>query len=322
LKFFLFHQFPELDAAASSSPVEHEQSILSEVDFSVTNLAVDLRDGVRLAKLADIVLKRHDTCSALRMPAVSGAAVAPIQKLHNLKFVLKALEYMIVFDDAEKVAKDVSGGNHEVTLQVLWTIFMRPQIERILPAEIIACEIIIIIRVFCMCVRMFCMCARVLCMCVRMFGVCARVFACVFARFPCVRACFACMFFDVRARVFCICSHVFSCARACSCLRRIMTRDWQRRYRNGFKCKFERGIMYARNATKIHTAQCFFGAPQQNARSRAAFLLLRLPALHACLHFALACKSVTPCTCTFGSSSRSQVHEVTCHVRGELLSAG
>jgi len=101
-----------------------------------------------------------------------------------------------------------------------------------------------------------------------------------------------------------------------------MTRDWQRRYRNGFKCKFERDIMYARNTTKMHNAQCFFGAPQQNARSRAAFLVPRLPALHACLHFALACKSVTLCTCTFGSSSRSQVHDVTCHVRGELLSAG
>jgi abnormal spindle-like microcephaly-associated protein len=89
--------------------VEHEQSILSEVHFSVTNLAVDLRDGVRLAKLAEIVLKRHDICSALRMPAVSGAAVAPIQKLHNLKVVLKALESIsIVFGDAEKVAKDVS----------------------------------------------------------------------------------------------------------------------------------------------------------------------------------------------------------------------
>ena len=75
----------------------------------MTNLAVDLRDGVRLAKLAEIVLKRHDICSALRMPAVSGAAVAPIQKLHNLKVVLKALESIsIVFGDAEKVAKDVS----------------------------------------------------------------------------------------------------------------------------------------------------------------------------------------------------------------------
>jgi hypothetical protein len=39
------------------------------------------------------------------------------------------------------VAKDVSGGNREVTLQVLWTIFMRTEIERILPAETIACEI-------------------------------------------------------------------------------------------------------------------------------------------------------------------------------------
>jgi len=63
--------------------VEHEQSILSEVDFSVTNLAVDLRDGVRLAKLVDIVLKRHDTCSALRMPAVSGAADRRVWKRHH-----------------------------------------------------------------------------------------------------------------------------------------------------------------------------------------------------------------------------------------------
>ena len=122
--------------------VEHEQSILSEVDFSVTNLAVDLRDGVRLAKLAEIVLKRHDICSALRMPAVSGTAIAPTQKVHNLRVVLKALESIsIVFDDAEKVAKDVSGGNREVTLQLLWNIFMRTQIERILPVETIACEI-------------------------------------------------------------------------------------------------------------------------------------------------------------------------------------
>jgi len=46
-----------------------------------------------------------------------------------------------VFDDAEKVAKDVSGGNREVTLQLLWTIFMRTKLERVLPAETIACEI-------------------------------------------------------------------------------------------------------------------------------------------------------------------------------------
>jgi len=40
------------------------------------------------------------------------------------------------------VAKDVSAGNREVTLQLLWSIFMRTQIERILPAETIACEIL------------------------------------------------------------------------------------------------------------------------------------------------------------------------------------
>ena len=123
--------------------VEHKQSILSEVDFSVTNLAVDLRDGVRLAKLAEIVLRRHDICTTLRMPAVSGTMIAPIQKVHNLKVVLKALESVsITHDDAERVAKDVSAGNRDATLQLLWKIFMRTQIERILPAETIASEIL------------------------------------------------------------------------------------------------------------------------------------------------------------------------------------
>jgi abnormal spindle-like microcephaly-associated protein len=77
------------------------------------------------------------------MPAVSGAAIAPAQKQHNLKVVLKALDSIgISFDDADKVAKDVSACNREVTLQLLWSIFMRTQIERILPAETIACEIL------------------------------------------------------------------------------------------------------------------------------------------------------------------------------------
>ena len=126
--------------------------------------------------------------------------------------------------------------------------------------------------------RAFCMCARVFYMCVRVFGVCARVFACVFALFSvCARV------FCMYARVFsCVCvrvlhlfARVFACVRACSCLRRIVNREWQKRYRKGFKCTFERGIMYACNTAKMRTAQCFFVAPQQNARSRAAFLLPR-----------------------------------------------
>lgn len=42
--------------------LQYEQQPKREVNFSVTNLAVDLRDGLRLCKLADILMGGLASC--------------------------------------------------------------------------------------------------------------------------------------------------------------------------------------------------------------------------------------------------------------------
>ena len=62
--------------------VGYQQKFIDEYDFSVSNLAIDLRDGVRLVRMTEILTKNDErTLSAkLRVPAVSR-----LQKLHNIK---------------------------------------------------------------------------------------------------------------------------------------------------------------------------------------------------------------------------------------------
>lgn len=80
--------------------LEFKQSYLDEFDFSVTNLAADLRDGVRLAWLLDVITASNsnsdsDSASStasklaaqLRVPAGSR-----LQKLHNVGLVLQELQ--------------------------------------------------------------------------------------------------------------------------------------------------------------------------------------------------------------------------------------
>ena len=39
--------------------LSHEQDPLAEFDFALTNLAVDLRDGLRLCKVTELLTGRH-----------------------------------------------------------------------------------------------------------------------------------------------------------------------------------------------------------------------------------------------------------------------
>ena len=45
--------------------------LIDEFDFHVYNLAVDLRDGVRLTRLVEVVTGEWDLAGSLRVPAVS-----------------------------------------------------------------------------------------------------------------------------------------------------------------------------------------------------------------------------------------------------------
>lgn len=66
--------------------LSHKQTYIEEFDYAFRNLAVDLRDGIRLTKVMEIILLRDDMVSQLRVPAISR-----LQKIHNVDLALKAL---------------------------------------------------------------------------------------------------------------------------------------------------------------------------------------------------------------------------------------
>lgn len=94
--------------------VQFEQSYVDEFDYKVSNLALDLRDGVRLARLVETLKKSYELSPQLRVPAVSR-----LQKLHNVSIVLKTL-----YSNSEKApdAKHIIDGHRDITLLLLWKI--------------------------------------------------------------------------------------------------------------------------------------------------------------------------------------------------------
>ena len=65
--------------------VKHKQTALDEFDFAVTNIASDLKCGVRLCRIMEILTNDNIT-DKLRIPVVSR-----LQNIHNVDLGLKAL---------------------------------------------------------------------------------------------------------------------------------------------------------------------------------------------------------------------------------------
>ncbi|KAJ8985779.1 hypothetical protein NQ317_014432 [Molorchus minor] len=102
--------------------VTHCQTYLQEFDYAVKNLGVDLRDGIRLTKIMEIILMQDNLTSNLRAPAISR-----LQKIHNMKIVFDSLEkagYQILYDITPK---DLVDGHKEKTLSFLWQIIYKFQ---------------------------------------------------------------------------------------------------------------------------------------------------------------------------------------------------
>uniref|UniRef100_A0A336KZE0 CSON002493 protein n=1 Tax=Culicoides sonorensis TaxID=179676 RepID=A0A336KZE0_CULSO len=95
----------------------HKQTYLDEFDYAFTNLAVDLRDGVRLTKVMEIISLREDLSCQLRVPAVSR-----LQKVHNVDVALKALTAADYQIKGDITPKDIADGHREKTLSLLWQI--------------------------------------------------------------------------------------------------------------------------------------------------------------------------------------------------------
>ena len=109
--------------------VSFAQSYIDEFDYHVTNLAVDLRDGVRLARLVELLTNSYSLSDQLRVPAVSR-----LQKLHNVSLVLRKIHRatgptyscatveVVEGPDFNQEAKYIVDGHRDKTLLVLWNV--------------------------------------------------------------------------------------------------------------------------------------------------------------------------------------------------------
>ena len=98
-----------------------KQYPLDDFQFEITNLAIDFRDGVRLARIVEILGGRDDCLPQLRWPAVS-----PSQRTQNLCVALSAIANAgvdLTYSDGSAINADhIERGDREKTLFVLWRV--------------------------------------------------------------------------------------------------------------------------------------------------------------------------------------------------------
>uniref|UniRef100_A0A5K3FUT7 Calponin-homology (CH) domain-containing protein n=3 Tax=Mesocestoides corti TaxID=53468 RepID=A0A5K3FUT7_MESCO len=128
------------------------QTGLDEFDFTVNNLAVDLRDGLRLVKLADLLLGELSAFPQPTDPATSSSssnipshaghlitfvrypAISRLQKIHNVRLALTAFEgagggqKLITATGKPITERDIVDGHRAKTLSLLWCILLRFQV--------------------------------------------------------------------------------------------------------------------------------------------------------------------------------------------------
>ncbi|XP_049942050.1 protein abnormal spindle [Schistocerca serialis cubense] len=104
--------------------VTHEQSYLNEFDYAVTKL-LDLRDGIRLCRVMEIILQDENIMSKLRAPALSR-----LQKIHNVGLAFASL-ISAGFDIKSNItSRDIVDGHREKTLSLLWQILLKFQLPK------------------------------------------------------------------------------------------------------------------------------------------------------------------------------------------------
>jgi abnormal spindle-like microcephaly-associated protein len=110
----------------------HKQTALDEFDYAVTNLALDLKDGVRLCAVMEFLLSSSGVrlSDRLRMPVVSR-----LQKVHNVDVALSALKSSHAGLPASLSARDIVDGHLEKTLGLMWHIIFAFQLDLILDEE-------------------------------------------------------------------------------------------------------------------------------------------------------------------------------------------
>ncbi|XRB12231.1 abnormal spindle-like microcephaly-associated protein-like protein [Pseudoscourfieldia marina] len=112
--------------------LSHEQTSIMEANFAVSNVATDLRDGMRLCKLVDALASTNPPA----MDGVKYPADKRALQLHNVSLALasfKACGSSVVSPTSseEAYAREIVDGHRETTLAVLWSIYAEHQVSRL-----------------------------------------------------------------------------------------------------------------------------------------------------------------------------------------------
>ena len=119
--------------------VSCKQSALDEYNFAVSNLATDLRDGIRLAKLVEVLSGDFTLLQEMRFPVSTRTNM-----LHNSLKILEKLQRLGVPIHARGgvvTAKDLVDGHREKTLLLLWNVIFKWKVSLLLSPEVLKDEV-------------------------------------------------------------------------------------------------------------------------------------------------------------------------------------
>jgi len=114
--------------------VHFTQSYIDEFDYTVTNLATDLRDGIRLARLIELLTENYQLSNLLRVPAVSR-----LQKLFNVGLTTKFVKDTGI--DTTVSTKNIVDGVRDKTLAFLWRIMFHFDVKKTINVDNIYYEL-------------------------------------------------------------------------------------------------------------------------------------------------------------------------------------
>lgn len=105
--------------------VTFQQSPVEEIPWEVSNMAVDLRDGLRLCRLAEELTGQPGPLATARFPAIRRS-----DRMHNVESALKALEAggLGLQGGLRLRAVEVVDGDRAATTQLLWRLILQCQL--------------------------------------------------------------------------------------------------------------------------------------------------------------------------------------------------
>ncbi|KAF2481905.1 hypothetical protein BDY17DRAFT_325413 [Neohortaea acidophila] len=153
--------------------VRHVQDPLDEVKYRIENIAVDLRDGILLTKLVEVLLfspnrlrtadMQGDATVTIRMPDLTilesalhdedsirilsqhlkMPCLGRVQKLYNVQIALSALrDHGRLGESAEAIAaEDIVDGHREKTLSLLWSLVSNFGLQQLVDFRELAADI-------------------------------------------------------------------------------------------------------------------------------------------------------------------------------------